>query len=301
MGSSDFALPSLERLLERDNDLLAVVTSPDLKQGRGMNIQFSPVKLLAVEHKIPVLQPLNLRDNSFIHRLRLLCADVFIVVAFKILPEDVLNIPAKGSVNLHASLLPNYRGAAPINWSIINGEKKTGITTFFIKKKVDTGDIILQESEIINDSDTFGSLSKRLMIKGADLLVKTMKLIEEGNSLIKKQDNLMSHSKAPKIYTKDCYINLSMKCREVYNLVRGLSPYPGAWISIDNTVYKIFFIKIVDSIPTVDSIKNSVYCTDNDTFFYLLCADGYISIEEIQQESKKRMNIRDFLRGKKFS
>ena len=293
MGTPEFAVPSLEILLMNGYNIAAVVTAPDKPQGRGQKITQSPVKECALRHNIPVLQPTNLKSEEFLTTLKNYNANLQIVVAFRMLPESVWSMPSIGTFNLHASLLPQYRGAAPINWAIINGEKETGVTTFFLKHEIDTGSVIFQEKEPIFDDDDAGKLYTRLMKKGADLVLKTVKAIEQNNypSIPQAQDNLLNH--APKIFKETCEIPWHKRSMEIRNFVRGLSPYPTAWTTLGGKNFKIFSVEIVDAqhSPEVPVV------TDHKTYLHCRTADGWIAIKEIQPEGKKKMTIQEFLRG----
>lgn len=307
MGTPDFAVASLKALNEADNmDVIGVITAPDKPAGRGQKMQCPAVKQFALEQNIsPILQPVNLKDEVFLDELKKLQADLFVVVAFRMLPEVVWNMPPQGTINLHASLLPQYRGAAPINWAIINGEKQTGVTTFFIEKEIDTGDIIDQEQVDISPNETAGSLHDKLMITGAGLLTYTVQNIRTSNVLSKKQSlvsSLEPAKTAPKIFKDDCLIQWSKSVTDVYNHIRGLSPYPAAWTQLyhKNEIiasFKIFACQlgIIEGNTTPGSFK-----TDNKTFLHIATSDGYIEICELQQAGKKRMQIDEFLRGYKF-
>jgi methionyl-tRNA formyltransferase len=295
MGTPEFAVPSLEILVANNFNVVAVVTAPDKPQGRGQKIVASPVKACALNHDIPVLQPTNLKASDFVEELRSYAADLQIVVAFRMLPEVVWNMPPLGTFNLHASLLPQYRGAAPINWAIINGEKETGVTTFFLKHEIDTGSIIFQESEPINDNDDAGTLYQRLMEKGAALVLKTVKAIQQGEYTPVPQSDKEVLRAAPKIFREDCEINWNRPAHAVRNFIRGLSPYPGAWIKLNNKTYKIFKSQVVDH-PDAGK-ETGDYVTDNRNYLYFKCSDRWISVVEWQPEGKKRLTIRDFFLG----
>lgn len=298
MGTPEFAVPSLEVLIENKLNVVAVITAPDKPQGRGQKISFSPVKECAVRNNIPVLQPTNLKSPEFLAELKKIEANLQIVVAFRMLPEVVWSMPKFGTFNLHASLLPQYRGAAPINWAIINGEKETGVTTFFLKHEIDTGSIIFQEKENIAYEDTIGSLYERLMNKGSVLVLKTVRAIEKGDypSIPQPVDAEIKH--APKIFKETCEINWKQTSAQVYNFVRGLSPYPTAWTKINEKIYKILRVKEVEeskATQTPGTIE-----TDHKNYLYFHTLDGLISIEELQPEGKKKMSIQDFFRGNKL-
>ncbi len=300
MGTPDFAVPSLEILVEHKYKVVAVITAPDKPQGRGQKITFSPVKESALKHGIPVLQPTNLKSPAFLEELKSYQANLQIVVAFRMLPESVWSLPSLGTFNLHGSLLPQYRGAAPINWAIINGEKETGVTTFFLKHEIDTGSIIFQETEPILEEDTVGSLYERLMYKGAKLVLKTVKAIEAGSypSLPQNENTVIRH--APKIFKETCEIKWDQSTEQIYNFVRGLSPYPAAWAMLNDKFFKILKCRKLDSADGVtQSIPGSIR-TDNKQCLHIKTADGWIGIEEFQPEGKKKMLVQEFFRGNKI-
>ncbi|MFN4082290.1 MAG: methionyl-tRNA formyltransferase [Bacteroidia bacterium] len=293
LGTPAFAVESLKAIIQNGFNVVGVVTAPDKPAGRGMKLQQSPVKQYALSQKIPVLQPVKLKDASFIEQLKSLKADLQVVIAFRMLPEIVWNMPPMGTINLHASLLPDYRGAAPINWAIINGEKKTGVTTFFLKHEIDTGDMLLQaEVDITNDMNA-GQLHDLLMVEGAKVVVQSLKLIQSGNYQTIPQSGGSSKI-APKIFTETCRINWEKNALEIYNLVRGLSPYPTAFCEINYKKIKVFACK-----PEIayHRIGLGIVETDNKTFLKVSCNDGYIHLTEVQAESKKRMPIEEFLKG----
>ncbi|MBS1917180.1 MAG: methionyl-tRNA formyltransferase [Bacteroidetes bacterium] len=299
MGTPEFAVASLDALVNAGCKIVAVITAPDKPSGRGMKINESAVKKYALEKGLTVLQPEKLKDPQFIETLRSLHADLQIVVAFRMLPEIVWNMPTMGTVNLHGSILPQYRGAAPINWAVINGEKETGVTTFKLQHEIDTGDILLSRKIPIGENETAGELHDEMKIIGADLLVETIKGLAEGNlkeqaqsSVIGQQQSDLKH--APKIFTEDCRIDFSKTVDEVHNLIRGLSPFPGAFTHMDNKLLKIYRSEKEKKQPSVEAGN---YETDKKTFLKFACADGYIHLKEIQPEGKKKMMIEDFLRG----
>lgn len=297
MGTPEFAVPALDLLVESGWNVVAVITAPDKPQGRGKKLGSSPVKNAALKHGIPIMQPTNLKSPEFIEELKGYQADVQVVVAFRMLPEIVWNMPPLGTFNLHASLLPNYRGAAPINWAIINGEKQTGVTTFFLKHEIDTGNIILQEKEAILPMDNLGSLYEKLMRRGAGLVLKTIEAISEGNVQITKQDESLAKRPAPKIHKETGEINWNRTATEIHNLVRGLSPYPAAWTKINGKTVKIFTTELLS---TDISEKNpGEYETDGKTYLHFQTGERAIAIQELQMEGKKRMGIAEFLRGNK--
>ncbi|HZX74681.1 MAG TPA: methionyl-tRNA formyltransferase [Cyclobacteriaceae bacterium] len=295
MGTPEFAVPSLEILVENKFSVVAVITAPDKPQGRGQKLSYSPVKECALKHNLPVLQPTNLKSPEFLEELKGYNANLQIVVAFRMLPEVVWAMPALGTFNLHASLLPQYRGAAPINWAIINGEKETGATTFFLKHEIDTGSIIFQEKEPISDVDDVGTLYERLMHKGAKLVLKTVQAIEKGDYPSIPQFVQGESKHAPKIFKETCQINWNQSSESIRNFVRGLSPYPSAWTVINGRTFKIYKVEKV-----VDTQSASEFITDNKTYLYFKTSDGWISIEELQPEGKKRMMIQEFFRGNKL-
>ena len=300
MGTPEFAVPSLEVLIENKLTVAAVITAPDKPQGRGQKMMPSPVKECALKYNIPVLQPTNLKSPDFLEELKSYHANLQVVVAFRMLPEAVWSMPALGTFNLHASLLPQYRGAAPINWAIINGEKETGATTFFLKHEIDTGSIIFQEKEPILDTDNVGSLYDRLMKSGSQLVLKTVRAIEKGEypSIVQPTEGEIKH--APKIFKETCEINWNQSSESVRNFVRGLSPYPGAWANLNEKVFKILKCEVKQS--TVDGRQSTAGSlkTDDKTYLSVKSSDGWVSIEELQPEGKKKMNIQEFLRGNKI-
>jgi methionyl-tRNA formyltransferase len=299
MGTPEFAVPSLEILVENKFNIVAVITAPDKPQGRGQKLTFSPVKECAIKHQIPVLQPTNLKAPDFLEELRSYQSNLQIVVAFRMLPEAVWSMPLLGTFNLHASLLPQYRGAAPINWAIINGEKETGATTFFLKHEIDTGSIIFQVKQTIGDSDDAGVLYERLMQKGAELVLKTVRAIEQNNypSLPQPEPDEIRH--APKIFKETCEIKWDNSSEQVRNLVRGLSPYPAAWTTIAGRVFKVFKVSVLDQEPEQNK-KPGDFLTDNKNYIHVKTSDGWVSLDEIQLEGKKRMTVQEFFRGNKL-
>lgn len=295
MGTPDFAIPSLRILIESGYHIVAVITAQDKPRGRGRKLTPPPVKSFAQEHNIPVLQPPNLKDSVFIDELKSFKANLQVVVAFRMLPEVVWSMPEYGTFNLHASLLPNYRGAAPINWVLINGETKTGLTTFFIKHEIDTGNIIFLEEVDIFYHDDAGSLHDKLMIRGADLVLKTVRAIEEDSYKVKVQEDTPELKKAPKIFREMCEIDWNQDSTQVYNFVRGLSPFPGAWMVLNNKMYKIFRIQVLSEDDQVNA--PGVFETDSKSFLNIQCSKGIVSITELQPEGKRKMKIEDFFRG----
>lgn len=297
MGTPEFAVPSLAILLKHGYKVEAVITAPDKPRGRGRKLQPSPVKSYALENGIPVLQPTNLKSPQFNEELATYNANLQVVVAFRMLPEIVWNMPEHGTFNLHASLLPRYRGAAPIHWAIINGETETGVTTFFLKHEIDTGNIILQDKELIGPNDTTGTLYERLMIKGASLVLNTVQLIEKGICQLTPQQFQSDLPKAPKIFKEHCEINWKLSAREINNLVRGLNPHPSAWTEIHGTVYKIHQTQVLKE-------KNShvpgSFESDARTYLHFHTGNGTLAVTKLQAPGKKVMNIQDFLRGNKL-
>lgn len=291
MGTPEFAVPSLEILVENGYNVVGVITAPDKKAGRGQKVRMSAVKESAVKNNLPVLQPTNLKSPEFLNELKELNANLQIVVAFRMLPELVWDLPELGTFNLHGSLLPQYRGAAPINWAIINGEKETGVTTFFLKHQIDTGDLILQEKETILEDDNVGTVYERLMKKGAGLVLKTVQQIENQEVDSQAQDESVEIKHAPKIFKNTCEIDWSKDAVENYNFIRGLSPYPCAWTTLNNKTLKIYQAEKTTEMVTAP------FLTDNKTFLKFACRDFYLNLVEIQLEGKKRMKIEDFLRG----
>jgi len=292
MGTPEFAVPSLDIIVENGFNVVAVITAPDKPKGRGQKLMTSAVKDAAVKNDIPVLQPTNLKSPEFIEELKSYNANLQIVVAFRMLPEVVWDMPEIGTFNLHASLLPQYRGAAPINWAIINGEKETGVTTFFLKHKIDTGNIIFQKKESIKAEDTVGDLYERLMNKGAQLVLKTVEAIAKDDYPELPQNLDQEIKEAPKIFRETCEINWDQPTTVVYNFIRGLSPYPAAWTTLDGKNLKLFKVRKGES-----KGKRGSYETDNKSYLRFYTSDGSIEIDQLQLQGKKRMNIEDFLRG----
>lgn len=297
MGTPEFAVPSLQSLVENNSNVVAVVTVPDKPAGRGQKQTASPVKIYAESQGIPVLQPEKLKNPAFLEELKSYNADLQVVVAFRMLPEVVWSMPSKGTFNLHSSLLPQYRGAAPINWAVINGETETGVTTFFIEKDIDTGKIIFQDKEPISPDDNAGTLYERLMRKGANLVVKTVEAIREGNYPQELQSEPADIKAAPKIFRETCEIDWSKPAVEIHNFVRGLSPYPAAWTMLNGLSCKVFKTKVIES---GDNAQPGEYRSDGKSYLHFKTGDGWLAIEELQMEGKKRMTIGDFLRGYKL-
>ena len=307
MGTPDFAVPSLDILLKNNYNIVGIITATDKLAGRGNKLTESAVKKYSIENNLNVLQPERLKNPAFIDELKALNANLFVVVAFRMLPEIVWQMPEFGTFNLHASLLPQYRGAAPINWAVMNGETETGATTFFLQHEIDTGNIILQDKIKINEDDNVGNVHDKLMTIGAELVLKTVQQIEENKVEQKTQiSNLTSQiqlNHAPKIFKETCLIDWSKPAKEVYNFIRGLSPYPTAYTYLDDKVLKIFASQISQSNYSLDvnhQLSTINYKTDNKTYLSFKCADAYLDILELQLEGKKRMKIDEFLRGYKF-
>ena len=296
MGTPTFAVASLKALLDAKMNVVGVVTAPDKPAGRGMQLQQSAVKLFALEHQLPIAQPEKLKSPDFFAQIQAWQPDIQIVVAFRMLPESIWSFPPMGTLNVHGSLLPQYRGAAPINWAIINGEKETGVTTFRLQHAIDTGDILLQERIPITPNMTAGELHDIMMEVGAQTLVKTLEgLIKNTlHAIPQKEDSTIQH--APKIFTKDCSIDWQQSVAQIHNLIRGLAPFPGALTKVDGKIVKLFSTSIVHETPK-EPIGSFV--TDGKTFAKFACSDGYIELNDIQWEGKKRMPIADFLRGYK--
>jgi methionyl-tRNA formyltransferase len=298
MGTPEFAVPSLELLAASGWNVVAVITAPDKPKGRGQKLISSPVKEAALKLRIPVLQPTNLKDPDFQKELKNLKADLQIVVAFRMLPESVWDMPPIGTFNLHASLLPNYRGAAPINWAIINGETETGVTTFFLKHEIDTGSIIFQEKVPILEADDLGTVYEKLMDVGSKLVLKTVEAISKDEVNPKRQDESKALHHAPKIFKETGQIKWEQSAESIHNLIRGLSPYPAAWAEIDGKNCKIFKSRFTSG--DNQKLKPGEIITDGKTFLKFQTGQGILEILELQLEGKKRMKIGDFLRGYKI-
>ncbi|MBO0932194.1 methionyl-tRNA formyltransferase [Fibrella sp. HMF5036] len=295
MGTPDFAVASLQKLLQAGGNVVAVITAPDRPSGRGLTLTASPVKQAAVAANIPVLQPEKLRDPAFLAELASFEADLQVVVAFRMLPEVVWAMPRIGTFNLHGSKLPQYRGAAPINWAIINGEAETGVTTFFIEKEIDTGQMIFQETEFIHPDDTAGTLHDRLMELGAGLVLKTVEAIEAGQYPRTLQPESTELKPAPKLHRETTEINWNQPAHAIRNFVRGLSPYPTAWTMINGRTYKVYAASIANESP-IPAEPGQAF-TDHKTKLLVRAEDGWLSITELQAEGKRRMAIGDYLRG----
>ena len=298
MGTPEFAVVSLDSLVKAGCNIVGVITAPDKQAGRGLQLQQSAVKKYAVENNLHILQPEKLKDPGFIEALKELKADVQAVVAFRMLPEIVWNMPALGTINVHGSLLPQYRGAAPINWAVINGEKFTGVTTFKLQQEIDTGNILLSEKIAIEEDDNAGTVHDKLKEVGAALLVKTITLIANNKLTEIPQQRVAEEIKhAPKLFTKTGNIDWNKNVEEIYNLIRGLSPYPAAYTKLHNKTLKIFSgEKLLDK----PDISPGTFKTDEKNFLQFAGANGYINVTTIQLEGKKKMEIKEFLRGYRF-
>ncbi|HKL96187.1 MAG TPA: methionyl-tRNA formyltransferase [Paludibacteraceae bacterium] len=300
MGTPEFAVASLDALVSRGYKVVGVVTMPDKPAGRGYKIQVSAVKTYALTHNLPILQPEKLKDDDFLEKLKALKADLQIVVAFRMLPEVVWNMPPMGTFNLHGSLLPQYRGAAPINWAIINGEKETGVTTFFLQHEIDTGDLILQKKMAINHLDNAETIHDKLMVLGAQTVVETVDRIVDGTAPKMPQPMVGELKTAPKIFKETCKIDWNNDGETIYNFVRGLSPYPTAWSELDsNNKPQIVKIYDVESEKSVHRFGIGKIITDGKKELKVTCKDGFVAIKELQLAGKKRMPIAEFLRGYK--
>jgi methionyl-tRNA formyltransferase len=298
MGTAAFARPSLEALLDNGYQVVAVVTAPDKPQGRGKKIMASPIKEMAALYHLPILQPTNLKDPQFLENLANYHADLQVVVAFRMLPAVVWLMPRLGTINLHASLLPAYRGAAPINWAIINGEVQTGLTTFFIEETLDTGQIVFQVQEPIYPQDDFDTLALRLQHKGAKLLLKTVRAIQTGTVAAQHQPDFSPEleKKAPKIFKTDCQINWHSTTKKIVDFIRGLASYPSAW-----TILQGRHIKLLKASPVPRTgLEPGVLDSDNKHYLYIGTQDGAISVELLQAAGKTKMDIQAFLRGNQF-
>ena len=295
MGTPEFSVPSLKKLIESKHNVLAVVTAPDKQRGRGRKISYTSVKKFALENKLPVLQPEKLKNNvEFIDQLKDYDADLFVIVAFRILPQAVFSIPPKGSFNLHASYLPKYRGAAPIQWALINGETVTGLTTFKLAEKVDTGNIYLQKKIEIKPEDNLETLHNNLSESGADLVLETVNLIESNKFELKTQNDLLA-TPAPKITKEIAKIDWEKSAYEIHNLVRGLSPTPGAFFTFEDKIIKIFKSEVIKR-----SDLKPLEMEQSKRELIIGCGKNAIMVLELMQEGKKRMKIEEFLRGFSF-
>ena len=299
MGTPEFAVNSLDLIHKSKHSVVGVVTAPDRPAGRGKKLRQSAVKEFACNNNIPVFQPLSLQDENFINNLQEINADIFVVVAFRMLPKVVWNMPQKGTINLHASLLPQYRGAAPINWAIINGEKQTGVSTFKIDEKIDTGNILLQEKVEILDKDNLGTLYDKLQNRGACLLLETINKLENNNIKEKVQRNIDSDNLkiANKINKNTCKISWKDTNVNIRNLIRGMNPYPGAWTNIE-IEDRLLKLKIFEcSLSEKEGIAGKITINSD---FYIACEKGSVKLAEVQLEGKKRMKVEEFLLGSKI-
>lgn len=306
MGTPDFAVEPLRRLVEGGYNIVGVITMPDKPSGRGHKIQYSPVKQYALEHNLPLLQPEKLKNEEFLESLRQWEADLQIVVAFRMLPEVVWNMPRFGTFNLHASLLPQYRGAAPINWAVINGETETGITTFFLTHQIDTGKVIQQVKVPIADADNVGIVHDKLMTLGGELVLDTVNAIIEGTIKPIDQEEMAVIGEllpAPKIFKETCKINWNQPVKKIYDFIRGLSPYPGAWTEMQTAEGEPQVVKIFSSEKVEEShqLAPGTIQTDGKTYLKVAATDGFVSVRSIQLPGKKRLEIDELLRGYKFT
>ena len=295
MGTPEFAVPALEKLVAAGWNVIAVITAPDKPQGRGQKLVGSPVKEAAERLEIPVLQPTNLKDPGFQQELKELAADLQIVVAFRMLPEVVWDMPPLGTFNLHASLLPNFRGAAPINWALIQGEQETGVTTFFLQHEIDTGNILFQEKVAILPEDNLGSLYEKLMSLGADLVLRTVAAIASKDIHPLPQDEVLAIRKAPKIFKETGKIDWTASATSIHNLIRGLSPYPGAWTELQGKTCKIFTSTTLEG--KLSGKAPGEWTSDFKTYLHFQCGQGILVVQELQLEGKKRMKVDELLRG----
>ncbi|MFM2250572.1 MAG: hypothetical protein RLZZ358_1499 [Bacteroidota bacterium] len=295
MGTPEFAVPALEKLVAAGWNVITVITAPDKPQGRGQKLVGSPVKEAAERLEIPVLQPTNLKDPGFQQELKELAADLQIVVAFRMLPEAVWDMPPLGTFNLHASLLPNFRGAAPINWALIQGEQETGVTTFFLQHEIDTGNILFQEKVAILPEDNLGSLYEKLMGLGADLVLRTVAAIASKDIHPLPQDEALAIHKAPKIFKETGKIDWTASATSIHNLIRGLSPYPGAWTELQGKTCKIFTSTTLEG--KLSGKAPGEWTSDFKTYLHFQCGQGILVVQELQVEGKKRMKVDELLRG----
>lgn len=301
MGTPEFAVASLDALNQSDHEIVAVVTAPDKPAGRGLKIHYSEVKQYALDCQLPILQPLKLKDPDFLNQLKNYEADLFVVVAFRMLPEEVFKMPPKGTFNIHGSLLPQYRGAAPIHWAVINGESKTGVTSFFLNHEMDKGDIIDFKECEIRDCETTGEIYSRLMKLGAQLAIETVEQIEKGSVQLKSQKKQISDilKSAPKLTKENTRIDWNKPAQEVFNLIRGLSPYPGAYTFIENINGDLLILKCLKA--TIQNQKSNAIpgtiITDKKKKLTICCSDYQISLLELQLQGKSKMDILSFLLG----
>ena len=292
MGTPEFAVPSLRILLDHSYEVSGVVTAPDKPRGRGQQVSFTPIKDFALHHHLPIFQPERLTDTKFVSDIQQLAPDLIVVVAFRILPPEIYIVPTLGSFNLHASLLPKYRGAAPIHWAIINGEQESGVTTFFLQEKVDTGSILLQARVKISPDETAGELHDTLSEVGAEIVLQTVRLIERGKARPVKQNNSLA-CPAPKIFNADCRIDWKKQSQQVHDFVRGLSPHPASWTMHNSKIIKLYRTKIEDASAQTPGM---VLRRTHDSLL-VGTGEGAVSVMDIQQQGKRRLGIEEFLRG----
>jgi len=301
MGTPDFAVGPLEAICQSKHEIAAVVTAPDKPAGRGRKLTGSEVKKYAELHDLPLLQPVNLKDSAFINIIKGINPDLIVVIAFRMLPKAIWSIPSKGTINLHASLLPQYRGAAPINWAIINGETQTGLSTFFINESIDTGDIIMQETTEISESDNFGTLHDRLKEMGKNVVLNTLDLIEAGSIKAISQGNLLDENKpAPKLNKENTRIDWNQNSKDIFNKIRGLSPFPGAWTTLVDPDGNEHLLKISESLPdTTESGSQSAgaIITDGKSGIHVVCGQGMLQVNKLQLSGRSTMSTAEFLRG----
>ena len=302
MGTPDFAVESLRCLVEGGYNVVGVITMPDKPAGRGHKLQYSPVKQYALEHQLPLLQPEKLKDEDFLGQLRAWHADLQIVVAFRMLPEVVWAMPRLGTFNLHASLLPQYRGAAPINWAVINGETETGITTFFLKHEIDTGEVIQQVRVPIADTDDVGMVHDRLMLLGGRLVTETVDAILDGTVKPIPQEQMQADAPlrpAPKIFKETCRIDWSRPVKQVYDFIRGLSPHPTAWTELHQEGQETVVLKVYEAekLPQMHNLPVGTVQTDGKTYLRVAVSDGFVGIRSLQLPGKKRLRVDELLRG----
>lgn len=302
MGTPEFAVGTLDAIYHSHHEIVAVVTATDKPSGRGLKIQHSEVKEYALIHNLPILQPEKLKDPEFIDTLKSFNADIFVVVAFRMLPEVVYSIPKMGTFNVHASLLPNYRGAAPIHHAVINGEKETGVTTFFLNQEIDKGDIIRSKKVAIGDTETTGELYQRLMIAGAELAVETLNAIEKGTAQRRKQEEIGILKPAPKIFKEDTHIFWNDTAQNIFNKIRGLAPFPGSFSLIENHRGESFFIKWIEVEMTQIKVQDppGTIVTDGKKYLHIATQDYLISIKKLQFQGKSKMEVKQFLSGFHF-
>lgn len=301
MGTPDFAVGPLEAIFNAGHEIAAVVTAPDKPAGRGRKLTASDVKKFADAHDLPLLQPVNLKDSAFLNILKEINPDVIVVIAFRMLPESVWRIPSKGTINLHASLLPQYRGAAPINWALINGETRTGLTTFFINESIDTGDIIMQEATEIAEEDNFETLHDRLREMGKTVILKTLDMIESGSAKAIAQNSLIVENKpAPKLNKENTRIDWRRNAKDLFNHIRGLSPFPGAWTTLVDKDGNEQLLKISESHPVTaesGSQATGTIVSDGKTYIRVVCGQGMLQVNKLQLSGRSAMSTAEFLRG----